>query len=462
MKKRDLFWINKIIWLLGILAIFIVISLYNFVQINHLYLDGEKNEINFYKKQIKLAAMPYLSKNDKLGLVEYCENFKSENDISFQIFDENKNLIAGTALDNNKLDSDTHILDRQLNKWEIYKSIIKHQKLSDVSEFNIKNKKYYLELVLLENEFISSLINSQINIIIFFIICLLLLSGYFVYVFSKIRNSFNNLEDSVVKISNGELDTEIKVSKEGLLHEISIAIKQMTLKLKNQIVRLKKLEEYRSIFVQDMTHEIKTPIATINSAIELLNTKNSITGSDRECFDIILSQTDNINKLINDILTLSEIELEQTNENKNFTTFNLNTMVEKAISYLNIQNTNIAFLPKCDIDIYANEDLLITAIINLLNNAIKYSESPKIDVITEQENDNAIISVKDYGIGIQEKHLDKLFTRFYRVDKARSRQSGGTGLGLAIVKHIAQLHRGSVSVESELGKGSTFKIILPE
>jgi two-component system phosphate regulon sensor histidine kinase PhoR len=283
-----------------------------------------------------------------------------------------------------------------------------------------------------------------------------------VYVFSKIRNSFNNLEDSVVKISNGELDTEIKVSKEGLLHEISIAIKQMTLKLKNQIVRLKKLEEYRSIFVQDMTHEIKTPIATINSAIELLNTKNSITGSDRECFDIILSQTDNINKLINDILTLSEIELEQTNENKNFTTFNLNTMVEKAISYINIQNANICFLPKCNLEIFANEDLLITAVINLLNNAIKYSQSSKIDVITEQENGNIIISVKDYGIGIQENHLDKLFTRFYRADKARSRQSGGTGLGLAIVKHIAQLHKGNVDVESEIGKGTTFKIILPK
>ena len=270
------------------------------------------------------------------------------------------------------------------------------------------------------------------------------------------------MEDSVVKISNGELDTEVYVSKEGLLREISIAIKQMTLKLKNQILRLRKLEEFRSIFIQDMTHEIKTPIATINSAIELLDTKNSIADSDKECFDIILSQTDNINKLVNDILTLSEIELEQTNENKNFTTFNLNKIVEKAISYLNIQNTNISFLSKCDIDIYANEDLLITAIINLLNNAIKYSGSLKIDVITEQENGNAIISVKDYGVGIKEEHLEKLFTRFYRVDKARSRQTGGTGLGLAIVKHIAQLHKGSVSVESEVGKGSTFKIVLPE
>ena len=141
MKKRDLFWINKIIWLFGILAVFILISLYNFIQINHLYLDGEKNEINFYKKQIKLAAMPYLSKNDNSGLMEYCENFKNENDISFQIFDANKKLIAGTTFNNNVLDPDTHILDRQLSKWEIYKSIIKHQKLSDVSEFDIKNKK---------------------------------------------------------------------------------------------------------------------------------------------------------------------------------------------------------------------------------------------------------------------------------------------------------------------------------
>ena len=269
------------------------------------------------------------------------------------------------------------------------------------------------------------------------------------------------MEDSVVRISNGELDTEVKISKEGLLQEISIAIKQMTLKLKNHIVRLKKLEELRSNFVQDITHEIKTPIATINSAIELLDTKNSITGSDRECFDIILSQTDNINKLVNDILTLSEIELEQTNENKKFTNFNLNKMVEKAISYVNIQKTNICFLPKCNLEVFANEDLLITAIINLLSNAIKYSESSKIDVITEQEDNQIRISVKDYGIGIQEQHLDKLFSRFYRVDKARSRQTGGTGLGLAIVKHIAQLHKGYVSVKSEVGKGSTFRIILP-
>lgn len=462
MKKRDIFWINKIIWLLGILAVFILISLYNFIQINHLYLEGEKNEINFYRKQIKLATVPYLSKNDNLGLMEYCENFKNENNVSFQIFDENKKLIAGTTLDNKRLDPGTHILDRKLSKWEIYKKIIKHQKLSEVSRFKIKDKKYYLELVLLEDDYVSSLIYFQKNIIIFFIVCLLLLSVYFVYVFSTVRNSFNNLEDSVVKIANGEIDTEVKVTKEGLLHEISIAIKHMTLKLKNQIVRLKKLEEYRSIFIQDMTHEIKTPIATINSAIELLETKNSIPDSDRECFDIILSQTDNINKLVNDILALSEIELEQTNENKNFTTFNINKMLEKAISYVNIQNTNISLIPKCDLEVFANEDLLITAIINLLNNAVKYSGSQKIDVITEHENGQVIISVKDYGVGIQEKHLDKLFTRFYRVDKARSRQTGGTGLGLAIVKHITQLHKGSISVESEVGKGSTFKIILPK
>ena len=214
------------------------------------------------------------------------------------------------------------------------------------------------------------------------------------------------------------------------------------------------------MFIQDMTHEIKTPIATINSAIELLDTKNSIADSDKECFDIILSQTDNINKLVNDILTLSEIELEKTNENKDFTKFNLNKTIQKTISYINIQNTNIAFFPNCDLEIFANEDLLITAIINLLNNAIKYSGSQKIDVITEQENGNVIISVKDYGVGIKEEYIEKLFTRFYRVDKARSRQTGGTGLGLAIVKHIAQLHKGSVSVESEVGKGSTFKIIL--
>ena len=108
-----------------------------------------------------------------------------------------------------------------------------------------------------------------------------------------------------------------------------------------------------------------------------------------------------------------------------------------------------------------DEDLVSTAITNLIINAEKYAKTDKIDVKLSKKGTNAVISVKDYGIGISGEHINNIFERFYRVDKARSRALGGTGLGLAIVKNIAELHGGTVSVESEEGKGSKFIIILP-
>ena len=115
-----------------------------------------------------------------------------------------------------------------------------------------------------------------------------------------------------------------------------------------------------------------------------------------------------------------------------------------------------------DLKINANTLLLEQAVFNLIDNAIKYSEPDNTIKITAQESEKEIlISVQDNGCGIEQKHLSRLFERFYVVDKSRSRKLGGTGLGLAIVKHIAQLHKGSVSVESTPGKGSTFTIHLP-
>jgi len=109
-----------------------------------------------------------------------------------------------------------------------------------------------------------------------------------------------------------------------------------------------------------------------------------------------------------------------------------------------------------------NSSLIEQALVNLIDNAIKYSD-PKsaVEIESTRENSRILISVKDHGCGISEKHLPRVFERFYRVDRARSRKLGGTGLGLAIVKHIANVHGGKVEVESAVGKGSKFTIILP-
>ncbi len=230
----------------------------------------------------------------------------------------------------------------------------------------------------------------------------------------------------------------------------------MVKRLKNQIVRLSQLEQYKTNFLQNITLEIKTPITAINSAIELFETKNSLDENDRECFDIIRFQTKSINKLVNDILSLSEIEIEKTNEDKNFAKINLNALVERAIAYMSFSDTKINFIQNEKVEIYANEELLMTAISNLLSNAIRYSESDKIDVALAKNGSVVELSVTDFGVGIAEEHLGHIFERFYRVDKNRSRKLGGSGLGLAIVKNIVELHNGTISAESTVGKGTKF------
>lgn len=284
----------------------------------------------------------------------------------------------------------------------------------------------------------------------------------FIHIFHRLRVSFNKLEDSVIEIANGNLDKEIDIPNESLLIEITLSIKKMTERLKNQIIRLKQLEEYKSDFFQNVSHEIKTPITAINSAIELLQTKNSIKNTDKECFDIIQFQTQSINKLVNDILCLSEIDLEKTGEKKSFKQFNLNQMIRNTINYLMPKDVQIIFIENCIADISADEELLATALSNLIINALKYSESDKIEVILLMENNHIVLQVKDYGIGIPEKHLDRIFERFYRVDKNRSRESGGTGLGLSIVKNVVELHNGDITVFSEPNKETVFTIILPK
>ena len=297
------------------------------------------------------------------------------------------------------------------------------------------------------------------SLLVFFGICILILLWGLLETFHKTKVTFNRFENSVIKIANGELDTPIDVPNLELLEELSVSVKKMTLRLKNQIYRLTQLEEYKSNFLQDITHEIKTPITAINSAIELIETDNTIKANNRECLDIIQFQVQSINKLVNDILYLSETEVAKTDEQNHFKEFSLNSMIEKTINNFLYLFENINFIQNAEIHINGNEELLSRALSNLITNAIKYSGSDRIDVILDKKGSQTELLVRDYGSGIAQEHLQHIFERFYRVDKARSRKTGGTGLGLAIVKNIVELHGGEVSVESVPQKETTFKIV---
>jgi len=235
----------------------------------------------------------------------------------------------------------------------------------------------------------------------------------------------------------------------------------------NDVTRIRKLEEIRRDFVANVSHEIKTPITAIKGFVETLRDGAVKNLEDAERFlSIIDKHVDRLEAIIEDLLTLSRIEREAEREEVVLAEGRVKDVLETAIQICEVSavTKKISIELSCAEDIVAKFDppLLEQAVVNLLDNAIKYSdEGSLIQVEAAQTDHESIIRVRDQGCGIEKRHLPRLFERFYRVDKARSRQLGGTGLGLAIVKHIAQAHGGHVAVESIPGKGSTFAIHLP-
>lgn len=234
---------------------------------------------------------------------------------------------------------------------------------------------------------------------------------------------------------------------------------------------IRRLERMRSEFVANVSHELKTPVAAVQGFAETLlagGVKDEETA--RSFLKIIYDEGDRLNRLIGDILDLSKIESRRIQ--LDYAPVHVLTLFESVSKVLEgtAEHKRIELrlnVPE-ELFIEADEDRLRQIFINLVGNGISYTpEGGRIVIKAEEfadgeyEDERVRFSVSDNGIGIPKKDLPRIFERFYRVDKARSRSSGGTGLGLSIVKHLVELHRGSISVESELGVGSTFIVELP-
>lgn len=230
------------------------------------------------------------------------------------------------------------------------------------------------------------------------------------------------------------------------------------------ITKIRLLEGMRKDFVANVSHELKTPLTSIKGFIETL-----IDGAleDKESvikfLTIINQETDRLNKLIADLLDISKLESGRTDLKKKLV--NINKLVDEIILTVAGQLKDKQLELKRELkagSVFADEDLLREVIINLLDNAIKYTPAGgNILMGSNQNSERFEFFIEDNGIGIPEESLPRLFERFYRVDKGRSREMGGTGLGLSIVKHIIERHSGKVTVESKLAKGSRFIFTIP-
>ncbi|MFA5275348.1 MAG: ATP-binding protein [Candidatus Omnitrophota bacterium] len=234
----------------------------------------------------------------------------------------------------------------------------------------------------------------------------------------------------------------------------------------HDITELRRLEQIRQDFVANVSHELRTPISSIKGYAETL-LEGALEDKDnaKEFINIIYQDSNRLASLINDLLDLSKIESGKMK--MNFAPTDPVSLIKRAVTVIENQAKAKSILLKIDIlqslpKIKADEIRFSQVMINLLDNAIKYSSEGATATISAKVVDNALqFDISDTGIGISEKDLPRIFERFYRVDKARSRELGGTGLGLSIVKHIVSAHGGQVWVKSELGFGSTFSFTIP-
>ncbi|MDR2210462.1 MAG: hypothetical protein LBO65_03210 [Spirochaetaceae bacterium] len=232
------------------------------------------------------------------------------------------------------------------------------------------------------------------------------------------------------------------------------------------ITRLHRLEQVRKEFAANVSHELRTPIQVIKGFAEtLLDSSLEDKKQLRHVIGIIEKNALTMENLTNDLLTLVSLE-DEGNARPGMEETPLEELLEEAAGSAGFRagEKKIRIDIRCSPDLSAriNAALIIQALINLLDNAVKYSPpSSKVLLTAERRGDDLLMAVKDQGIGISGEHLDRIFERFYRVDRSRTQDPGGTGLGLAIVRHIALLHRGMVEVESHAGEGSTFTLRLP-
>jgi len=282
-----------------------------------------------------------------------------------------------------------------------------------------------------------------------------------------IRSALSSREPVEREISIIVQGEERLLQAHGTLLREEQGLRTATLIVFHDITRLRMLENIRRDFVANVSHELKTPITSIKGFVETLlaGAKNDPEEAGH-FLRIIDKQADRLSSIIDDLLNLSRIEQEEEKGEIQLEERQIRDILSGAIqsckASAEAKNINIELLCPENLQALIEARLLELAVVNLIDNAIKYSESgSSVQVEALIKDSEVIINVRDHGCGIEKKYLPRLFERFYRVDKSRSRKLGGTGLGLALVKHIVLVHSGRVSVESIPGKGSTFSIHLP-
>ena len=301
---------------------------------------------------------------------------------------------------------------------------------------------------------------DSINLILAAVITILVIVVIFFAVFGSymLTKPFGAITSTINRVDEGHLEEKIDLKGASEIEEISAAFNKM-------LDRINQLEDSRQEFVSNVSHELKTPLTSIKVLADSLLAQDDVpVEMYREFMEDISREIDRGNAIIDDLLTL--VKMDSTQMQMNIASVNINQLLEEELKTLKplAQEKNIELVLESMRPVQADVDEVkfSMAISNIIENAIKYNNPEGwVHVFLNADQTYFYIKVQDNGIGIPEESLDKIFDRFYRVDKSRSRASGGTGLGLTISKQIILAHKGQIKVFSEEGVGTTFSVQVP-
>lgn len=256
-------------------------------------------------------------------------------------------------------------------------------------------------------------------------------------------------------IGPGKLTVHARVAPLGALHVI-LLIEDRT--------EAKRLESARRDFVVNISHELKTPVGAISLLAETVEDAADDPDAVRRFSSRMQSEAERLSQLVKEVIDLSRLQVSQGIDQPSFVAIDdvVNEAIDRSRTTASARDIGLHRGPAVDAGVYGDRELLVTAVRNLVDNAIRYSDAgTRVGIGVKADEDVIEVAVADQGIGIPTKDLQRVFERFYRVDEARSRETGGTGLGLSIVKHVALNHGGEVRVWSRPGQGSTFTLRIP-
>lgn len=271
------------------------------------------------------------------------------------------------------------------------------------------------------------------------------------------------LEKAAGEIADGDVSQTLRLDREDEFGKLANSLNQMASRLREDNRRLQNIYEKQGQFFADITHELRNPLHTIAGSLEMLQMNNLDKKQRNHYLNIAIRQTERISRLFKDLVTLQRYDSDEFFIRKE--KFNLSDIFKQIDELLRPAAEEKGLQFKVDtkktVMVEADPGKIEQVIENLASNAIKYTNNGSVEISAVADLDKAVVQVIDTGIGISEEHLERLFDRFYRTDKARSRDQGGTGLGLSVVKSILNAHGSDIEVESRPGKGSLFSFGLP-